>query len=206
MSLAIPFCEKHQEQKIHTRQRYRCRSCKREYKQNSGQNLKNQLKATQRRADWMLANGPCRHCGSSADLEVDHIDPSTKNPVLRYPSNAIWRWGDQKRNEELAKCQVLCRPCHLKKTINEMGGPAKHGTYGRYVRHKCRCIECTRAAREYANQRYWKNRDRERAILRVSYWKRKLRQSGAPETVQLPEDLLHLRCYSDLELSVSDAH
>lgn len=200
MTAAIPFCEKHQEQKRYSHQNYKCRSCQREYQRANGQAAKGMAAARKRRADWMAANGPCRHCGSWEELELDHIDPSTKNPVLRSPSNAIWRWGDEKRNEELAKCQPLCASCHLKKTVDERGGPAKHGTCARYVRQKCRCAECRQAVREYANRHYHANRDHYRAQLRVAYWKRKLK---VQENVQLPEDLAHLRSHTDLEQSES---
>ena len=64
-----------------------------------------------RRADWLKANGPCVQCGSLNDLEVDHIDPATKI------HHGVWSWREDRRIAELAKCQVLCSKCHLKKTI-----------------------------------------------------------------------------------------
>lgn len=63
-----------------------------------------------RRAEWLRVNGPCQICRSKKDLEVDHIDPSTK------VSHRIWGWRGERRNLELAKCQVLCKRCHKKKT------------------------------------------------------------------------------------------
>jgi len=63
-----------------------------------------------RREDWLSANGPCVKCGSWDDLEVDHIDPSKK------VSHKVWSWREDRRLEELAKCQVLCRNCHYAKT------------------------------------------------------------------------------------------
>ena len=39
-----------------------------------------------RRADWFSENGPCINCGSWDNLELDHIDPSTK------VDNKIWSW------------------------------------------------------------------------------------------------------------------
>lgn len=67
----------------------------------------------QRRTDWILANGPCQICGSWDNLEVDHIDASQKelNP------SAIWSRRQEIREAELAKCQVLCNPCHIAKSI-----------------------------------------------------------------------------------------
>lgn len=66
-----------------------------------------------RRKEWLAQNGPCRKCGSSKRLEVDHIDPMTK------VSHRIWTWTEERRNVELAKCQVLCRRCHTHKSLTE---------------------------------------------------------------------------------------
>lgn len=61
-----------------------------------------------RRQDWLDLNGPCAHCGSDQNLEVDHINPATKT---MQPA-AIWSRRQEIRDAELAKCQVLCEECH----------------------------------------------------------------------------------------------
>lgn len=76
------------------------------------------------RWDWLAKNGPCRQCGSSERLEVDHIDPSLK------VSHAVWSWSKPRREAELAKCQVLCHDCHAKKTghqnrLRQTGKPGR---------------------------------------------------------------------------------
>lgn len=63
----------------------------------------------QRRATYFEGK-VCTHCGSGGELELDHIDPFTK------VSHNIWSWKESRRLEELAKCQVLCKPCHKAKT------------------------------------------------------------------------------------------
>jgi 5-methylcytosine-specific restriction endonuclease McrA len=63
-----------------------------------------------RRNEWFEANGPCKECGSTNDLQLDHIDPKLK------VSSHIWSWSQTRRDSELCKCQVLCRACHQKKT------------------------------------------------------------------------------------------
>ncbi len=85
-----------------------------------------------RRLKWLAENGPCVKCGSSLNLEVDHIDPKTK------VSHKVWSWSKPRREAELAKCQVLCRDCHRLKTY----GPRRHGTQAMYRAEKCRCEEC----------------------------------------------------------------
>jgi 5-methylcytosine-specific restriction endonuclease McrA len=95
-----------------------------------------------RRESWLAANGPCRQCGATADLEVDHIDPAQK------VSHAVWSWSAARREAELAKCQVLCSTCHKKKTA--AARPiAGCGTRSRYVAG-CRCDCCREANRRYS--------------------------------------------------------
>ena len=92
-----------------------------------------------RKTKWILEHGPCS-CGSWDDLEVDHVDPSTK------VSHRIWCWTEAKRELELSKCQVLCNACHLKKTL-EQRPKAGHGTSSMYGYQGCRCDICTEAHR-----------------------------------------------------------
>lgn len=61
------------------------------------------------RAAWLTENGPCKRCGSSYRLQVDHVNPATKI------HHAVWTWREDRRLLELAKCQVLCGPCHWEK-------------------------------------------------------------------------------------------
>ena len=93
-----------------------------------------------RRAAW-FAGKTCVRCGSTERLEIDHIDPALK------VDHRLWSWSAVRREAELAKCQVLCRPCHLAKSIEGGEMPSmistfQHGTVTMYVRHKCRCPAC----------------------------------------------------------------
>ncbi len=54
-------------------------------------------------------------CGSHKNLEIDHIDPTGKI------TSKMWHYGKAFRARELAKCQVLCRPCHVLKSVGEQG-------------------------------------------------------------------------------------
>lgn len=65
-----------------------------------------------RRTSWIESNGPCKHCGSYEDLEVDHIDHNSKE----IPIRCIWSRKESIRIKELSKCQVLCSRCHKEKT------------------------------------------------------------------------------------------
>lgn len=80
----------------------------------------------------------CVNCNSTENLELDHIDPNTK------VSHNIWSWSKERREEEIAKCQVLCKTCHLNKTIEQsLRKPITHGNSG-YDR-MCRCEVCKSA-------------------------------------------------------------
>lgn len=109
------------------------------YKDKAKQSAYQCAQIRQRKAEWLAANGPCRHCGSTENLEVDHIDPAQK--VSHY----VWSWRLERRQIELAKCQVLCRKCHRIKSNAELARPLVHGTAARYKHHKCRCAECREA-------------------------------------------------------------
>lgn len=90
-----------------------------------------------RRAEWVASRGgACEQCGSTTDLEVDHIDPATK----LYNPGQVWTARAEIREAELAKCQVLCKSCHLEKSWGHQ--MHVHGTRAMYTKHKCRCEEC----------------------------------------------------------------
>lgn len=88
-----------------------------------------------RRAEWLAIHGPCVLCGSNERLEVDHIDRRSK------VDHRVWSWSKKRREDELAKCQILCKKCHISKTIKDFGWH-KCGTLSQYDRG-CRCRTCT---------------------------------------------------------------
>lgn len=51
-------------------------------------------------------------CGSTENLEFDHIDPKTKSFTITSRPTA----SEDKMSKELAKCQLLCHTCHENKT------------------------------------------------------------------------------------------
>ena len=103
--------------------------------------------AAERRAAFFRGKR-CVRCGGAKRLELDHIDPSKK------VSHNIWSWSEPKREAEIAKCQVLCRPCHEQKTARDMRYGLTHGTEHGYRRYRCRCAHCKAAhSREMAKYR-----------------------------------------------------
>lgn len=95
-----------------------------------------------RRMAWIEKNGPCKSCGSTEDLEVDHINPEEK------VSHRIWSWSEERRTTELKKCQVLCSKCHAIKTEAWYEKNRKHGTFNTWKEWKCRCALCVAVAKK----------------------------------------------------------
>lgn len=61
----------------------------------------------------------CYICGSTENLEFDHRDPNTKCFEISDACASQYSYTDEQMIEELAKCQLLCHKCHVKKTTNE---------------------------------------------------------------------------------------
>lgn len=64
--------------------------------------------------------GKCVKCGTTENLQFDHVDPATK--LFR-----ITKWRKVKASVEefwveIAKCQLLCRPHHQEKTSVDLTG------------------------------------------------------------------------------------
>lgn len=76
-----------------------------------------------RRGEWIQKNGPCVDCASWEDLEIDHIDPSSKDARLkgehRRGTSSVFSWSSERREVELAKCIVRCCECHKNKSRSE---------------------------------------------------------------------------------------
>ena len=59
-----------------------------------------------------LLGGKCAMCGSTENLEFDHIDSSTKTLKMAQQLTV----NKETIVNELSKCQILCKKCHIKKT------------------------------------------------------------------------------------------
>ena len=100
--------------------------------------------------------GKCVKCGSTENLEFDHIDPKTKEKQYGKSFTSL---AKDKLDKEIDKAQLLCRNCHEKKSIDDLGlkvAKGQHGTISSY--RYCKCDECKGAwnkwMREY--KRIWR--------------------------------------------------
>lgn len=94
-----------------------------------------------RRQNYFLGK-ECSQCGSVSGLQIDHINPKDKI------TNSVWSWSEERRQKELAKCQILCEKCHLEKTIKELSTAVHGGDGATLYRSGCRCPLCREAQRK----------------------------------------------------------
>ncbi len=130
-----------------------------------------------RRREWLDDHGPCVRCGSTENLEVDHISRRSKI------AHRVWSWSKRRRDRELSKCQVLCKPCHLEKSRAELSKPLRHGTLHGYNHRGCRCDACRQANRE----RYNRVRPEIKRRSRSATQNRQVRSSGETTSTVLTQ-------------------
>lgn len=87
-----------------------------------------------------MLGGKCMRCGATDDLEFDHIDPSTKVFAVCAGLSKAW----SALVAEAAKCQLLCKACHVVKGAEDRP-VLTHGTYYVYWYWNCRCDLCKAA-------------------------------------------------------------
>ena len=58
----------------------------------------------------------CAICGSTENLEIDHIEWQQKELQL----NKMWSYKEARFLKELEKCQVLCQECHVHKSKKDV--------------------------------------------------------------------------------------
>ena len=92
----------------------------------------------------------CAHCGSTDQLEFDHIDPALKS----FNINENMTLSNPGVRAELDKCQLLCRPCHEAKTAAEHREAGfTHGSMYGWQKARCACADCSTAKRAWYDAR-----------------------------------------------------
>ena len=95
-----------------------------------------------------MLGGKCVICGTTQNLQFDHINPAEKE----FDVGQLLNYAQIKILEELKKCQLLCDTHHTQKSKANgeyRGGHnkidiknASHGTSIMYHKFKCKCEEC----------------------------------------------------------------
>lgn len=95
-----------------------------------------------RKEAFEILGDRCIKCGSTKDLELDH-----KNRGLKaFDGTRMTAVSHDKFLKEIWKCQVLCRECHILKTILEIGRKPARGTHGTLSSYRyCKCHICRKA-------------------------------------------------------------
>ena len=91
--------------------------------------------------------GKCVICGIENDLQFDHIDPYYKTLALSDMPSA----SEENFWHEVSKCQLLCKECHKKKTLKDLGmkdAKNSHGTISSY--RYCKCELCKKAKSDHS--------------------------------------------------------
>jgi len=90
--------------------------------------------------------GKCVVCGSTEDLQLDHILKEEKE----FQIGQLWSVSKERYEAELAKCQLLCRDCHKAKNQWELGRKAAIRTHGTISSYRyCKCELCRKAYSDY---------------------------------------------------------
>lgn len=125
----------------------RCRDCYNDY-------MREYMLARYRRrraAALEQLGGECIDCGSVEELEFDHRvrENKTSNP------SEIWNYSDGRFEEEIAKCVLRCRNCHIERTRLQLS--VEHGG-GASGKKNCKCEPCRHKFNKY--MREWKKNKR----------------------------------------------
>jgi hypothetical protein len=117
-------------------------------------------RAERRQTLLALLGGCCVRCGGLEDLQFDHIAPGSRSFLLSGDGFGR-RWDLVLAEAE--KCQILCDPCHRKKSkeCGETGGgrnknsdPLEHGSARCYQEMPCRCLPCRTAKNLYRSKQF----------------------------------------------------
>lgn len=113
------------------------------WQQDKDRIAKNRAKAIE------FLGGRCTNCGVTERLEFDHINDDRDGNRERCVSRLfVYSW--ERILVELKLCQLLCKPCHTEKTIEDKGfNKVIHGVLATYTNKKCRCIDCRAANANY---------------------------------------------------------
>ena len=109
-----------------------------------------------------ILGNKCIICGSTENLEIDHINREEKSFSLSKS------WPNRKNlNEELQKCQLLCKIHHQEKTLtdlNQVSAKTTHGTLSSY--RYCKCDLCRKAKSDH--NRNYKQKVKEEKLKNIS--------------------------------------
>lgn len=123
---------------------------------------------------WCVSylGGKCNRCGTTENLQIDHIDRNLKR-FSNFASRDFVKVADEIRN-----CQLLCEGCHKIKTLEAKDHlRIEHGTVRMYRDQWCRCRRCKAAHNQYLRD----EKERELALLHPKKRKQEQRWYAADD-------------------------
>ena len=108
-----------------------------------------------RRKEWVTKlGGLCIDCGSQDNLEFDHSIASSKTFNI---AKALAGFSEKRIVEEMSKCVLRCKSCHIKKSLTKRDMRIVDHGEGKTGKYNCRCDLCrplkNAYAREHKNKR-----------------------------------------------------
>lgn len=109
-----------------------------------------------------MFGGCCSECGTTENLEFNHIDRTTRSFVL---SGCYLDRPWNKILDEAKKCELLCKAHHVERTREQYATgqiiqhnskkhlPYEHGTMRMYQEMHCRCDDCKYAKKLYRSKK-----------------------------------------------------
>lgn len=94
--------------------------------------------------------GRCVDCGSTENLQFDHVDRLTKSFDL---AKAFAGWSDERIQAELVKCVLRCKPHHDEKSRRVSDLPQVDHGGGKTGKKNCYCDKCAPLKRAYNTRR-----------------------------------------------------
>ena len=100
-----------------------------------------------RREGREFLGGVCVDCGTTEDLEFDHVDRESKEFMISGMSSC----SEARFWAEVRKCVLRCKTCHYARTAQQLG--VEHGG-GASGKKNCPCASCKARKAEYMKRYY----------------------------------------------------
>lgn len=98
--------------------------------------------------------GECTECGSTEELEIDHLNPEEKSFDW---GKALAGYSEKRIREEIIKSQLLCNEHHEGKTRKDLAkkfGQREHWEHGTLAGYRYCREECCKKAKSKSNKEY----------------------------------------------------
>ena len=87
------------------------------YQENKSRTIERQKELKRKNRAWALneLGGECVDCGTTENLEFDHINPAQKEKKIGDYMSSV-----NKLTEEIKKCELRCKKCHRQRSNKQL--------------------------------------------------------------------------------------